>query len=81
MTVPGVNFKNISIENNIGDIPAGSSENYSCRVMNPDVPIMSLTMDVRVTYTTFYGLHRSYDAPFTWIVDGEQSKWIAGSSN
>lgn len=61
-------------------IGAGDIVNYSCPVMNPGVPVSSLTMDVSIKYT-FLGIWRRVQTqPFIWIVDNQQSKWIKGTN-
>jgi hypothetical protein len=76
---PGITFDNVTVSfPNQASITPGGTHNYSCRVMNPGVPIKSLTMDVEVHFTNLFFWHRTSSKPFIWIVDGEQSRWIEG---
>lgn len=59
-------------------IGAGDVSNHICNVMNPGVPIHKLTMDVTVQYTMLHFWQRSFKQPFTWISDGQHSRWIEG---
>jgi hypothetical protein len=60
-------------------VDAGDISNHVCNVMNPGVPIHKLNMDVTVHYTILSYFHPSANKPFTWMTDGERSKWIEGN--
>jgi hypothetical protein len=60
-------------------VDAGDISNHVCNVTNPGVPIHNLNMDVTVHYTILGYFHPSANKPFTWMTDGERSKWIEGN--
>ena len=81
MEVTGGNvFKDVGVQTGQeSTIRAAELANYGCRVMNPGVPIHSLTMQVSLRFSTLYFWKRSAEKTFTWVVDGDHSQWIEGN--
>lgn len=81
MAVPGIDFTIDDFSfgpSDVDEIEANQTAYFSCSVMNPGVPVSSLSMDVTILYTTLGFWHRSTTQTFTWLVDGDESKWIKG---
>lgn len=62
------------------DIRPEDISNHSCRLLNRDVIVDSLTMEVSIEFKTLSFWSRSMSKSFIWFVDGEHSRWLEGST-
>ncbi|HKR39834.1 MAG TPA: hypothetical protein VJU59_09165 [Paraburkholderia sp.] len=62
-------------------LAAGRPTNHVCNVINPGVPIRKVTMDVEVHYRTWHFRRRPARQRFSWVNDGDRSKWVEGDVN
>jgi hypothetical protein len=71
----------ISSGGNQATVESGKTSNHICRVMNRGVPIQKLVMDVAVEYDMLHHTRDPVVQRFTWISDGDSSKWVEGDVN